>query len=423
MGANYYYGQDGEKVNTAIKTLFNLDEKELRWSTELNASVYDFVGFVFSGNNILVVFPKHFIPLADIYSLNMTHEECAYDIKLLYGAIRKYSEKAGVSSKAKTYIGAKDGYDSDYPFEPFFEIYNYFQKYGLYKEKEVKIIPGSSGKVSWKKTIEKAQKIVSDGNLIFAPLYVKQKNSTSVFITDCMAFIIDYTIENFHNFLSLSNTGYHRDRFDYLSNIDFVILQLNQYKNRVFKDIHKQLITNMISFFEQYKYRTKSKGGKIHINIKYFDKIWQEMIGLYLNKHFVGIDITGDGLMFNEHQTRSLIVFEDKAYTDIDDSNHHFYIDVDHVAFDGNILYIFDSKYYFESKSLNYKQYSYNEILRYYYPGVTDIYNALLLPGDDGHEVHFSLNSAYAGSRTIGNTIIEQYLPIKRVMEDYLDIK
>lgn len=423
MDAVYYYGQDGEKVDDTIKTLFNLDEKELRWSTEMNSSVYDFVGFVFRENNILVVFPKHYADLTDISLLNDSHAECAYDIKLLYGVIRKYSEKIGVSSRAKTYIGAKDGYDSDYPFNPFFEIYDYFQKFGLYKEKEEKVVPGSYGKISWKKTIEKAQKIVSEGNLIFAPLYVKKKNLNSVFITDCMAFIIDHTIDNFHNFLSLNCTGYRGDRFDYLRNIDFVISQLNQYANRVFKDIHKQLIINMISFFEQYKYRTKSKGGKIHVNIRYFDKIWQDMIGLYLNRHFVGIDVDGDGLVFDEHQTRSPIIFEDKAYTDIDDSSHHFFIDIDHVALDGNALYIFDSKYYFEAKHLNYKQYSYNEILRYYYPGVTEIYNALLLPGNDRHELHLSLNRAYAGSRLVGNKIIEQYLSTKKIMEDYLETK
>ena len=423
MGAVYYYGQDGEKVNTTIKKLFNLDEKELRWSTKENASVYDFVGFVFKEDNILVVFPKHYATLADISSYNDSHAERGYDIELLYGVIKKYSEKIGVSSRAKTYIGAEDGYDSDYPFKPFFEIYDYFQQYGLYKEKEVKVVPGSSGKVSWKKTIERAQKIISEGNLIFAPLYVKKKSLNSIFITACMAFIIDHTIDNFHNFFSLNNTGYRRDRFDYLGNIDYVISQLNQYVNRVFKDIHKQLIMNMISFFEQYKYRTKSKGGRIHINIRYFDKIWQDMIELYLNRHFVGIDATGDGLVFDEHQTCSSIKFKDKSYTDIDDSSHHFSIDLDHFAQNGNVLYIFDSKYYFEAKHMNYKQYSYNEILRYYYSGVTEIYNALLLPGDDKHELHFSLNCAYVGSRLVGNKIIEQYLSTKKIMEDYLENK
>lgn len=420
MSAVYYYGQDGEKVDVSIKKMFDLDEKELRWSTDLHTSVYDFVGFVFKDNNILVIFPKHYYSEADIAFLNRDHVESAHDIELLYRVIKKYSDKANVSPRAKSYIGAQDGYDSDYPFNPFFEIYDYYQRYGLYKEKEEKVVRGSSGKISWKKTIEKAQKIVSEENLIFAPLYVKKKNLSSVFITDCMAFIIDYTIETFHNFLSLNNTGYHRDRFDYLNNIDFVISQLIQYRNRVFKDIHKHLITNMVDFFNQYKLRTKAEGGKTHVSIKYFDKIWQDMIGQYLNRHFVGVDGTGHGVVFDEQQMVSTVLFEDKSYTDIDDSNHHFHIDIDHIAHVGDTLYIFDSKYYFELKHLNYKQYSYNELLRYYYPGVTNIYNALLLPGAAGSELHFSLNARYAGARFMGNNIMEQYLEPKRVMEDYV---
>ena len=420
MGAIYYYGQDGEKVDITIKILFGLDEKELRWSNELGASVYDFVGFVFRENHILVVFPKHYQTTDSISLLNRYHTELTHDIKLLHGVIRKYSEKDKTLSKAKSYIGAYEEYDSDYPFELFFSIYDHFQRYGLYKEKEEKITPGSSGKVAWKNTIEKAKKIVSNGNLIFTPIYVKKKNLNSVFITDCMAFIIDYTIEHFHNFLSLRDTGYNRNRFDYFGNIDFVISQLNQYSNRVFKDIHKQLIMNMISFFEQYKHKTKSIGGKIHVKIKYFDKIWQDMIGLYLNKHFVGIDSVGNGLNFDEYQTRSAIEFRERTFMDIDDSSHHFHIDIDHLAIDGDTLYIFDSKYYRKANHLNYKQYSYNEILRYYFPSVTAIYNALLLPGEKRNELHFSLNNAYTGSRLFGTKIIEQYLTTKTVMEDYL---
>lgn len=63
---------------------------------------------------------------------------------------------------------------------------------------------------------------------------------------------------------------------------------------------------------------------------------------------------------------------------------------------------------------------SYNEILRYYYPGVDNIYNALILPGEKDSELHFALNSAYSGSRIMGNKIIEHYLAPKKIMEDYM---
>lgn len=420
MDAVYYYGQDGEAVDKNIKAIFSLDEKELRWSTDLNTSVYDFVGFVFKGKNILVVFPKHYYSEDKLLTLNAAHKESNHDIELLYRVITKYTQNTNSTAKAKSYIGAQDGYDSDYPFEPFFHVYAYYQKYGLYTERETRIVHGSSGKVSWKKTLEKSAKIVSDNNLIFVPLFVKKKNSISVFITDCMAFIIDHTIDTFHNFLSLKRTEHRRDKFDYLNNIDFVTSQLTQYKNSLFKDIHKQMIMKMIDFFNQYKDRSKSKGGKIHVNIKYFDKIWQNMVGMYLNKHFVSVDNLHSTLVFNEQQNSSNVVFNDKSYTDIDDSRHKFYIDVDHVAYDNCVLYIFDSKYYFSSNHLNYKQYSYGEILRYYYPNVKTIYNALLLPGNKDSTLHFSLNKKYAGIRTVGNSIIEHYLPTKKVMEDYI---
>jgi len=421
MSAVYYYGQDGEIVDSEIKRIFELDEKDLRWSEAVNASVYDVVGFVFRENNILVIFPKHYYSLAEIGNFNLSHDELSYDIQLLYKVIRKYSETAGVHATARSYMGAEDQYDADYPFKPFYEVYDYFQRYGLYKEREEKIVSGSSGKVSWKKTLEKAQKIVSGGNLIFAPLYSKKKNYNTVFITECMAFVIDYTIEYFHSFMSLKKTGYNQQRkFDFLGNDEFVISQLNQYRSTVFKDIHKKLIQSLIDFFEQYKYRTKLMGGKIHVKIRYFNRIWQEMIGTYINEHFVSMDTAGESAVFDDMQNVSPVNFKPKVFNDIDDSCHRFFISIDHAAYENSVLYIFDSKYYFELKSLNYKQFSYNEILRYHYPGVAAIYSMLLLPGAAGSKLHFSLTPGYVGSRTIGTKIIEQYLEPKKVMENYM---
>lgn len=420
MNAVYYYGQDGEVVDDKIKKLFELDEKELRWSSSHGTSVYSVVGFVFKENNILVVFPKHYYTNTELSLFNGKNLELTEDIELLYNVIKRYNEKKNITAHAQAYMGAKEDFDSDYPFQPFYEIYGYFQKYGLYKEKSEEIVPNGSGRISWKKTISKANKIISDGNLIFLPLYSKKKNYNSVFVTDCMAFIIDYTIDHFHSFLNLKKTNHSSDRFDYFGNIEYVLMQLKQYSNTVFKDIHKQLLLSMIAFFEQYKDKTKAKGGNIHVKIRYFDMIWQDMMAQYLNKHFVKVDTADNSLIFDTSLTSSSILFSDRTFGDIDDSTHNYSIDVDHLAYNNNILYIFDSKYYFEAKELNYKQYSYNEILRYHFAGTTNIFNALLLPGNDSSLLHFSLSSKYQGSRKTGNTIIEQYLSIKEVMKDYL---
>lgn len=417
MSTIYYYGQDGEIVDNNLIKLFELSTKEIRYSDKLDANVFDIVGFIYKENKILVIFPKHYYNKSDIDIFNQTNANLGSDIKLLYNVIKKYGETEKTTASARSYMGAVDGYTSDYPFKSFYEVYDYYKKYGIYKEKETKIEKGTTGKVSWKYTLRKSNKIISGGNLIFSPFYVSKKNFNEVFLTECMAFIIDYTIDFFSAFLSMKKTGI-KYKFDFLNNIDYVLLQLKTSQSTAFKDSHKHLTKSMIDFFEQFK--GKAKGGKVHVKIRYFDMIWQNMIARYINRHFYGIDSVSGAAVFNETTDCSTVFFANTTFHDIDDSQHHFQIDVDHIAFDNNILYIFDSKYYADISKLNYKQFSYGEILRYYYPGVIAIHNILLLPGEEHSNLHFSLSARYVGTRRIGTKIIEQFLPPKKIMQDYL---
>lgn len=417
MSTMYYYGQDGEIATFNIINTFGLGTKELRHSDKMNADVFDVVGFIFRDNKILVVFPKNYYTKAELDRFNQDNIKLHHDIKLLYDVIKKYGETENTNAAARSYLGARDGYESDYPFKAFYEVYDYFQKYGLYKEKEVRVVEGSSGKISWKETIRKSNKIISGNNLIFSPFYTYKKNYNDVFLTECMAFIIDYTIDSFSDFISMKKSGF-KYHFDFLNNIEYVTKQLNMYHSKVFKDVHKHLIQSMLDFFIQF--RGKARGGKIHVRIRYFDMIWQTMISKYLNRHFIGIDSINGAAIFDETSLNSTIMFEQKRFTDIDLSKHNFYIDIDHISYENNILYIFDSKYYKDIKELNYKQLSYNEILRYHYSEVEEIHNLLILPGEDRADLHFSFAPGYIGSRTIGTKIIEQFIVPKKVMEDYV---
>ncbi len=417
MSAIYYYGQDGEVVDDNLIKMFELSTKEIRYSDKFDANVFDIVGFIYKDNKILVVFPKHYYDKTDIDTFNQTNVNLGSDIKLLYNVIKKYGETENTSASARAYMGTVDGYTSDYPFKAFYEVYDYYQKYGIYKEKETKIVKGTNGKISWKDILKKSNKIISADNLIFSPFYVSKKNFNEVFLTECMAFVIDYTIDFFNAFLSMKKTGI-KYKFDFLNNIDYVLSQLKKSQSIVFKDSQKHLIQSMIVFFEQF--RGKAKGGKVHVKIRYFDMIWQSMIARYINRHFDNIDAASGAAVFDEAINCSTVFFLDTTFSDIDDSHHHFQIDVDHIAFENNILYIFDSKYYREISQLNYKQFSYNEILRYHYPSVVEIHNILLLPGEKHSDLHFSLSANYVGTRKIGTKIIEQFLPPKKVMQDYL---
>lgn len=415
----YFYGQDGEIADQNLIKLFELGTSELRHSDKLNADVFDIVGFIYNNNKILVVFPKNYYTKTDIDRFNQSNLSLNYDIRLLYNVIKKYRETENTNAVARTYMGARDGYFADYPFKSFYEVYDYFQKYGLYKKKEIRIVEGALGRVSWKDTIRKSNKLISNGNLIFSPLYTYKKNYNDVFLTECMAFIIDHTIDFFSDFLTIKKTMF-RYCFDFLNNINYVIRQLNMYQSRMFKDTEKHLVMNMIEFFEQFN--KKSNGGKVHVKIRYFDMIWQCMISKYLNKHFAGIDPSNGSAIFDESLSNSVLSFSNKRFSDIDLSDNNFYIDVDHIAYKNNVLYIFDSKYYSEIKDLNYKQLAYNEILRYYYPNTVEINNILFLPGLDNADLHFSYAPNCIGNRTFGTKIVEQYISPKKVMKSYLNI-
>ena len=417
MNSVYYYGQDGCNVSSEIIKLFKLGPREIKYVDQSEKYVFDFVGFIFQGNCILTVFPKHYFLEGEIQKYNVDHPRLYRDIKLLFDVIQYYKKHEKTKAVAKTYLGEFTGYESNYPFKSFFEVYRYYQLYGLYEEKENKVTTGNKGKISWKTTILKSNKIISEGNLIFTPLYVNRKDYNEVFLTECMIFIIDYTIDFFKDFFCMKKTG-KNCRFNFESNIDYVLMQLKINYSKNYKDINKNLIQNMIEFFREFK--KKSIGGNTHIEIRYFDRIWQQMIESYLNKHFAGINKSTGAAIFNARSHETKIDFVTERFNDIDNSTHQFYIEVDHIAKDDDRLYIFDSKYYTSVTELNYKQIAYNEILRYYFQKLNHMHNILFLPGPEGSKLHFSYSSKCVGTRKYGTNIIEQYLNIKRVMEDYI---
>lgn len=392
----------------------------MEYSEKRKGDVFNVVGFIFSKDKILVIFPKHYKDLVELERLNQDHRETAEDIQLLFKVIKKYCESEKTFATAKKYLGyiENEMYDSDYPFKQFYEIYDYYRLYGLFREQDNQIKRNVPGKVSWSSTIRKSQKIISEGNLIFTPLYTVRKNYRQVFITECMAFVIDYTIDYFHNFLRMQKTGQAMGRFDFLGNIDYVVMRLREAQNEVFKDVHKKLIQNLIDFFEKYK-KGSANSGNVHIKIRHYDMIWQTMIGKYLNRHFAGMNQNGDGILFDTISTKSIIPFEGKTYY-MDSSPNRFYISLDHSAVIDDTLFIFDSKYYAKANSLNYKQFAYNEILRFYPPGLKQMFSVLLLPGHTRSAVHFELAPEFVGPREYGTKIIEQYIEPKEIMKDYL---
>lgn len=401
-------GEDGEAVNENFEK-FDLTNDDKRYIKSSKIYVLDFVGFIYKEDNLLAVFPKHFFDEVD------RDKNKNANIKLLFDTIRFYNGSAEI----KKQIGHENTFESDYPFEPFYTIYEYYIKYGVFKEEQEEVIKGINGKISWKKTIQKSDTIVSKGNLIYLPIFSKIKNHKYDFLSECMTFVINHTIETFPYFLDMKPIITKSGKIDFLSNIDYTLRNLYQYKNYIFKDYQKKLINALIDFFEQY--RTNKKGSAVHFKINYFNLIWEKLVENYLNQNFVGINKEKRVLEFNDKKEND-IYFNKVSPFKIDDSIHKYTMQPDHYYENDDVIYVFDSKYYEELEDLNYKQIAYTLLLgNSHSRSEKSIYSALLLPGHKENGYHLALNDDFKQIKDGCNYIIEQYLDVKMLMEKYIN--
>ena len=408
-----FIGEDEEIVNEEFEK-FDLTNNDKRYTKKSQNFVLDFVGFIVEKDKMLAVFPKHFF---DDYDRNDNQKE---NIKLLFNTIRKYNDLNNTKDIAEKYIGYKENFESDYPFEPFYKVYEYYTKYGIFKEEQEKVVQGINGKISWKKTIQKSNTLVSNGNLIYLPIFSKIKNNKYDFLSECMTYVINHTIETFPYFLDMAPIVSKDGKIDFLSNIDYTLRQLYQLKNSIFKDYQKRLINALIDFFEQY--RKMKKGGAIHFKINYFNLVWEELVGNYLNKCFIGIN--DRTLLFDNNLSNNEQKFKKLAPFNIDISKHKYTIQPDHFYENEEEMYIFDSKYYQDIQELNYKQFAYTLVLgNSKMAADKNVYSALLLPGHKENDYHLSLDIPYRQLKDGCNYIIEQFLDVKILMKKYLNIK
>lgn len=411
-------GQDGDIINEEAKK-FKLSDGDKRYIKEQENYVFDFVGFLIENDKILAVFPKNFFN-EENNPEKQSKKDIEEDIKLLFKVISKYKTETKSKAIADKYIGYEDNFESDYPFESFFKIYEYYRKYGIYKEDEEILSTDTSGKISWKNTIQKSNVIASNGNLIFLPIYSKKKNPRNDFISECMTFVINYTIKQFSLFIQLPPVSEMRGKIDFLANKEYTLKKLYQYKGTIFKDYQKKLIDALINFFE--KYNKQAKGGAIHFKINYFDRVWESMVNKYLNDCFVKVDKENHKLIFDYKKRKSNKKFANRRF-DIDKSEHEFYIQPDHYYSDENTIYVFDSKYYNDITDLNYKQFSYTILLGNSQLGNgKELYSALLLPGKSKNGLNLKLDLPYCQLNEGCNYIIEQFLSVKLLMKNYLNL-
>ncbi len=391
-----------EKRDIKEVNIYDINTGEKQEDTE---TVFNFVGFTTNQNDdILVSFPKHF----EYGNIN-------FDMKLLFNCIMQHRQR-----RPELYIGSEDAesYASNYPFASFFKVYDYFEKYGLLYKKRDYIKPNIGGRLNWKETISRSEKIVLNGNLIFYPFYYQKSTYLSDFVTACMNFVIEYTVEKFGVLLDIDSTGVEVPEYDFLGEKAYIVATLMKLRQETFKDHENELLESLIDYFSEIKV-----GGSFYLKHYTFSSIWEDMVNDYLCKYYSKVDSDSKAIIFDKTNQKRVNFEKQKFYTN--SAKKKQFISPDHyLSYDG-IQLILDAKYYNKVNSMNYKQIAYmfmlmnmkkeNEEEKKFSLTVS----SLILPSEvRDTKIHFKLDSKFGDVEDF--IISEEYLEIKEIMKSYV---
>lgn len=180
--------EEGRTVSNEIIHFFNLRGEDIRNNTSLG-NVCNFTGLTIKNDKMLFSMPKNYMDISYIRSSDL--ETKLKYIKLVLRSIIEYETNSEYKSFRRN-----DDFKSSFSLSAFYNIVNYYKKYGLFYQNSSYIGKGYTGKVHWKRTIQNSNKIIdNDGNLVFVPFFINIKSRNSNFITECMVFAINYTRE------------------------------------------------------------------------------------------------------------------------------------------------------------------------------------------------------------------------------------
>ncbi|HFI0918945.1 TPA: hypothetical protein ACGOYJ_001674 [Streptococcus suis] len=363
----------------------------------------NFVGVIVSRNHTLLSFPKHF-----------DHEKLSLEEKKEYA---KSIASLLVKGSSTTNHGKKYTKSNEFPMDRYLAIVDYYKKYGIYNKKIRVESKTNQGKPNWKKTIRKSQKIIQDNGIVFLPVIsVKNKNS-SVFLSDCMQFILSHTYEQYSDLLNFLLPYKNFPSDNIFKNFKACVRKLKIIKNRYFKDTEKELIQAMISYFEW----LSTRNGILAVITTDFPLYWESMVHIFLNKTFSGIE--NNKIKFSKEPTHRFD--KQSENTETKENREHsqtqgFSIEFDHISISDNEdeIVLFDSKYMKSISELNYKQAFYYYFLKEKYPQAI-IYNGLIAPTHGAPHDRVHIDRTWID----GVTVEKGYSDGLKIMVHYLNLK
>ncbi len=370
-----------------------------------NEATINFVGFIINNNSdMFLVAPKGY-KICNIEK----------DAKLIFSVIQKHLQKNPDRYTGDVY-GEK--FVSNFPFAAFWGIYNYFLKFGLYREITEKTKPNINGKINWKATLKKTNFYISDNDILMHPYFYSKKYNLNTIITESMIFAIEYTISKFNYLLNVNGTGKCIGGNKFLENKDYLIKILQNAKTLTFNDNSISLLNNLINF-----YKSLNQSGTYYLKTYVFNYVWEDMISQYLNYNFIKIE--NNNLIFSNDNSQRKNFKKTSFQPNIHNINHK--IEPDYYYTEDDTQYIFDAKYKNNINGIDYKQVCYSIFLKNLKENNSmkklykNTYSALIVPSECNNcLIHFAIDPLF--NEQISDIIIlEQYLDIKQIMKWYIN--
>lgn len=365
----------------------------------------NFVGVVVAKEDILISFPKHF------EHENLSDKEKREYAKSIASLLVK-GNSTFFSPKTKNYY-------NEFPLNSYFIVLEYFKKYGIYNKKIKAENKSNLGRPNWNKTMRKSQKIIQDNGIIFLPIISITNKNSSVFLSDCMKFILSNTYEMYSDVLNFLMPYKDFPLGNIFKNFKACLRKLKLIRNYYFKDSEKELIQAMIRYFEWLSVRNSF----LALTTTSFSSYWESMVHVFLNKSFAGFE--NDKLKFTDKPKYIFVKRSEQVEDDENRKNSQgFSIEFDHISIskEDNEIILFDSKYMNKINDLNYKQAFYYYFLKQKYPKAI-IHNGLIAPThrDTYERVHIDRTWIAGVTSDVGYSdglkIMEYYLNLKKIID------
>lgn len=387
---------DGETVSDEIVNKFNL--RQFCTLNDSGSFVSRFVGLVMTRDEILFSCPKH---------LGYKDEN---DIELVLGCMMKSSKQIGYSSENPV--------ESNIPYDAYLFILDYYQRYGLHVVEKKEYKRGYDGSVNWLKTSRESQKIVSGGNIVFLPLIINNNHRQETFIAECMKYVLKDGYEKFGKYVGVGTVVDNTVSIINSDNLNQVINRLKQERNNYFKDLEIQLIDALLEYF---LWRGVFTGNSFFVS-KSFETIWENMVNTYLCANYLDYDYVDNRICFKK-ECRQSYFCKKKEYIQSElkrkENSIDYWVEYDHYNKNGDVVIVFDSKYYVEIKEINYKQIAYHYFLKnseLQNKSPETIINGLIIPyeGEYYSKVHVDRTDID------GLLIIEHYVNLRDVLTTFV---